>query len=111
MSTGSCATSRAPALILGLITFGNKLASGLGKVVSGWILEWVGFPDVKSGVAVTPEGGERPRALCRGVLCGRPAWPAWRSFPLSRLTRARHAEIVAGLRERDRMMQTEPASG
>ena len=98
------------ALILGLITFGNKLASGLGKVVSGWILEWVGFPDVKSGVEVTPQVAS-DLALYAGVFCAIAGLAGLAVLSTFRLTRARHAEIVAGLRERDGTMRSEAASG
>ena len=93
------------ALIFGLITFGNKLASGLGKVVSGWMLEWVGFPDVKSGIDVSYEIVS-DLALYAGVFCTVTGLAGFAVLSTFHLTRARHAEIVAGLRERDRLVQS-----
>lgn len=92
------------ALIFGLITFGNKLASGLGKVVSGWMLEWVRFPDVGSGVEVSYEVVSN-LALYAGVFCAVTGLAGFAVLATFQLTRARHAEIVAGLRERDRLAQ------
>ena len=98
------------ALILGLITFGSKLASGLGKAVSGWILEWVRFPDVKSGVDVSLEVAS-DLALYAGVFCAVAGLAGLAVLSTFRLTRARHAEIVAGLRKRDGAAQAEAATG
>ena len=97
------------ALIFGLITFGNKLASGLGKVVSGWMLEWVNFPDVKSGIEVS-YGVVSDLALYAGVFCAVTGLAGFAVLATFQLTRARHAEIVAGLRERDKLAQS-AASG
>jgi Na+/melibiose symporter-like transporter len=32
-------------MLFGLMTFGNKAASGLGKIIAGWVTEAVDFPD------------------------------------------------------------------
>ncbi len=98
------------ALILGLITFGSKLASGAGKMVSGWLLEWVDFPDIKSEAAVSPEVA-RNLALYAGVFCAAAGLAGLAVLSTFRLTRARHAEIVAGLRERDKALQAGSAPG
>ena len=92
------------ALIFGLITFGSKLASGLGKVVSGWMLEWVSFPDVKSGIEVGYDVVS-DLALNAGVFCAVTGLAGLAVLSTFRLTRARHAQIVAGLKERDRTVQ------
>ena len=98
------------ALIFGLITFGSKVASGVGKVVSGWMLEWVSFPDVKSGIEVGYEVVS-DLALYAGVFCAVTGLAGLVVLSTFRLTRARHSEIVAGLRERDRLAQSAAGSG
>ena len=98
------------ALIFGLITFGSKLASGLGKVVSGWLLEWVNFPDVKSGIEVGYDAVS-DLALYAGVFCAVTGLAGFVVLSTFQLTRARHAEIVAGLRERDRLVQSAAGTG
>ncbi len=98
------------ALIFGLITFGSKVASGLGKVVSGWMLEWVNFPDVKSGIEVGYEVVS-DLALYAGIFCAVTGLAGFAVLSTFQLTRARHAEIVAGLRERDQLVQSAARSG
>ena len=98
------------ALIFGLITFGSKVASGVGKVVSGWMLEWVSFPDVKSGIEVGYDVVS-DLALYAGVFCAVTGLAGLVVLSTFQLTRARHAEIVAGLREQDRLAQSAAGSG
>ena len=98
------------ALIFGLITFGSKVASGLGKVVSGWMLERVSFPDVKSGIEVGYDVVS-DLALYAGVFCAVTGLAGLVVLSTFRLTRARHSEIVTGLRERDRLVQSAEATG
>ena len=105
---GSC--FRSLNLHFGLITFGSKVASGLGKVVSGWMLERVSFPDVKSGMEVGYDVVS-DLALYAGVFCAVTGLAGLVVLSTFRLTRARHSEIVTGLRERDRLVQSAEATG
>ena len=105
---GSC--FRSLNLHFGLITFGSKVASGLGKVVSGWMLERVSFPDVKSGIEVGYDVVS-DLALYAGVFCAVTGLAGLVVLSTFRLTRARHSEIVTGLRERDRLVQSAEATG
>lgn len=92
------------ALILALVPFGAKIASGIGKSFSGLLLDWVGFPSVESGAAVTPEV-VRTLALYAGVFCSVAGLGGLAMFFTFRLTRARHREILSELRERENLAQ------
>lgn len=83
-------------MIFGLITFGNKAASGLGKVVAGVILDAVGFPEKSEIDQLTPQILDNLAYLLSLVvfLAG-----AAGLVVLSRynLDRQRHAEVLAGI--------------
>lgn len=83
-------------MIFGLITFGNKAASGLGKVIAGVILDVVQFPEKSEIDQLTPEILDNLAYLISLVvfLAGGAGL-----IILSRynLDRKRHAEVLAGI--------------
>ncbi len=85
-------------MLFGLITFGNKAASGTGKLIAGWLTEAVGFPSADELDTLTPE-----------VLTDLATWLVVVTFVIGiggflmlktyRLTRERHAEVLEGIRK------------
>ena len=98
------------ALILALVPFGAKIASGIGKSFSGLLLDWVGFPSVESGAVVTMEV-VRTLALYAGIFCTIAGLGGLAMFFTFRLTRDRHREILTGLRERERPAPSAASAG
>lgn len=86
-------------LIFALLTFGSKAASGLGKVIAGWMLQALNFPSAQEITRLTPE---ILKALAVAVSIWTAIIGAIALLVLStyRLTRERHAEILAGLQSR-----------
>ena len=74
------------------------------------MLEWVNFPDVKSGIEVGSDVVS-DLALYAGVFCAVTGLAGFVVLSTFQLTRSRHAEIVAGLRERDRLVQSAAGTG
>lgn len=42
-------------MLFGLVTFGNKAASGLGKLLAGVLTDYAGFPSAEEIDQLTPE--------------------------------------------------------
>jgi len=85
-------------MLFGLVTFGNKAASGTGKFIAGWLTDSVGFPTAENIHLLTPE------ILFNLVLwlviititIGIAGFLMLRTYHLSR---ERHAEVLAGIRK------------
>ena len=84
-------------LIFGLVTFGNKAASGLGKLLSGWSLDLLDFPSPVTADAMTPELLNSLALTVVGVVfvLGSIGLAFLMTY---HLPRERHAEILAGIR-------------
>jgi Na+/melibiose symporter-like transporter len=85
-------------MIFGLITFGNKAASGLGKVISGSFLELSHFPSKDRMDLLTPEIMAKLVYMLSGYIFLF-AVIGFIVLNTYRLTRARHDEILRGLEE------------
>jgi Na+/melibiose symporter-like transporter len=86
-------------LIFALLTFGSKAASGLGKVIAGWMLQALDFPSAQEIDRLTPEILST-LALTVALWTGIVGLLALVMLSTYRLTRERHAEILAGLKAR-----------
>lgn len=86
-------------LIFALLTFGSKAASGLGKVIAGWMLQALDFPSAQEIERLTPET-LNTLALTVSLWTGIVGMLALGMLSTYRLTRERHAEILAGLKAR-----------
>jgi Na+/melibiose symporter-like transporter len=86
-------------LIFALLTFGSKAASGMGKVIAGWMLQTIDFPSAQNIARLTPEILQSLAVLVSlwTLVIGCAALLMLSTY---RLNRARHAEILAGLRAR-----------
>jgi GPH family glycoside/pentoside/hexuronide:cation symporter len=86
-------------MIFGLITFGNKTASGLGKVIAGGLLDVVNFPGKENIEQLTPETLSSLAVLLAAVVftAGVVGFLILNTY---KLDRKRHAEVLAGI---DRM--------
>ena len=84
-------------MLFGLITFGNKAASGTGKLLAGWLTEAVGFPSTDNLDALTPQ-----------ILFNLALWLTLITVAIGlaglamlqtyHLPRARHEEVLEGIR-------------
>ena len=84
-------------MLFGLITFGNKAASGTGKLLAGWITDAVRFPALEDIDALTPD-----------ILFNLALWVTLATAVIGTaglailqtyyLPRARHREILDGIR-------------
>jgi Na+/melibiose symporter-like transporter len=85
-------------MIFGLITFGNKAASGLGKVISGTFLEITNFPAKDKMDTLTFETMSQLVYLLSGYIF---IFGVIGFFVLNtyKLTRVRHEEILSGLQK------------
>jgi Na+/melibiose symporter-like transporter len=85
-------------MIFGLITFGNKAASGLGKVISGTFLEITNFPSKDKMDTLTFETMSHLVYLLSGYIF---IFGVIGFFVLNtyKLTRVRHEEILSGLQK------------
>ena len=85
-------------MLFGLMTFGNKAASGLGKVVAGWITEAVGFPD-KENIDLLTDRILFDLGLYVVLVMAVMGSIGFLFFCTYKLTRERHAEILDGIRK------------
>jgi Na+/melibiose symporter-like transporter len=83
-------------MIFGLITFGNKAASGLGKLLSGSFLELSDFPSRDRMSELTPEIMANLVYLLSAYIFIF-AVIGFLVLNTYRLTRERHEEILRGL--------------
>lgn len=83
-------------LIFGLVTFGNKAASGLGKLLSGWSLDLLDFPSPVTAEAMTPALLNNLALTVVGVVfvLGSIGLAFLMTY---HLPRERHAQILAGI--------------
>lgn len=84
-------------MIFGLVTFGNKAASGLGKLLSGWSLDLLDFPVPAAAEAMTPELLNN-LALVVVIAVFSLGGIGLAFLSTYHLPRQRHAEIVEGIR-------------
>ena len=85
-------------MLFGLVTFGNKAASGTGKLIAGWLTDAVGFPSAENIETLTPEillSLTFWLVVITGVI-GVAGFLMLRTYHLSR---DRHAEVLAGIRK------------
>ena len=87
-------------MIFGLITFGNKAASGIGKVVAGGILDLTSFPD-KENIDTLTEGTKTALGYTLSAVLVVAGFVGWTFLRRYSLTRKRHAECIEGIRLRD----------
>ncbi len=84
-------------MLFGLITFGNKAASGTGKLIAGWLTDAVNFPSTEDIAELTP-------AILFNLafwltlittIIGLAGFAMLRTY---HLPRTRHAEVLEGIR-------------
>ena len=85
-------------MLFGLITFGNKAASGTGKLLSGWLTDAVGFPSTDNLDALTPEILFN-LALWLSLITVAIGLAGLAMLQTYHLPRARHAEVLEGIRK------------
>jgi len=92
-------------MLFGLVTFGNKAASGAGKAIAGWLTSAVDFPDSENIHLLTPEilFNLTFALVVITVVIGLAGLLMLSTYNLSR---SRHAEVLAGIRK----LTTESAS-
>lgn len=92
-------------MLFGLVTFGNKAASGAGKAIAGWLTSAVDFPDAENIHLLTPEilFNLTFSLVVITVVIGLAGLLMLSTYNLSR---SRHAEVLAGIRK----LTTESAS-
>jgi Na+/melibiose symporter-like transporter len=83
-------------MLLAFLPLGNKLASSIGKLAAGVVVQWVALPVGQKGSTVDPESLTHLgfAAFSLTALAGLVALGFYSSY---HLPRARHAEIVRGL--------------
>jgi Na+/melibiose symporter-like transporter len=86
-------------LIFALLTFGSKAASGLGKVIAGWILQAIAFPSAAEIAQLTLQT-THTLAVIVSVWTAAIGAAALIILSTYRLDRARHGEIIAALQAR-----------
>ncbi len=84
-------------MLFGLITFGNKAASGTGKLIAGWLTDAVGFPSLENIDALTPQilFNLALSVTTITIVMGVAGFAILQTYQLSR---ARHQEILEGIR-------------
>jgi Na+/melibiose symporter-like transporter len=84
-------------MLFGLITFGNKAASGTGKLIAGWLTDAVDFPSLDNIAALTPEILFKLALWLTliTIVIGLAGFAMLRTY---HLPRARHAEVLEGIR-------------
>ena len=85
-------------MLFGLITFGNKAASGTGKLVAGWLTDAVSFPSADQIELLTPEilFNLVVSLVVVTIVIGLGGFFILRTY---HLPRARHAEVLDGIRK------------
>ena len=84
-------------MLFGLITFGNKAASGTGKLIAGWLTDAIGFPSTDNIADLTP-GILFNLALWLTIITITIGLAGFAMLQTYHLTRARHREILEGIR-------------
>ncbi len=84
-------------MLFGLITFGNKAASGTGKLLAGWLTEAVGFPSTDNLDALTPKILFN-LALWLTLITAAIGLAGLAMLQTYHLPRARHREVLEGIR-------------
>ncbi len=84
-------------MLFGLITFGNKAASGTGKLLAGWLTDAVGFPSTDNLDALTPEI-LFDLALWLTLITTAIGLAGLAMLQTYHLPRARHREVLEGIR-------------
>jgi Na+/melibiose symporter-like transporter len=84
-------------MLFGLITFGNKAASGTGKLLAGWLTDAVGFPGTDNLAALTPEILFK-LALWLTLITAAIGLAGLAMLQTYHLPRARHQEVLEGIR-------------
>jgi len=84
-------------MLFGLITFGNKAASGSGKLLAGWLTEAVGFPSTDNLDALTPAILFN-LALWLTLITAAIGLAGFAMLQTYHLPRARHQEVLEGIR-------------
>jgi GPH family glycoside/pentoside/hexuronide:cation symporter len=85
-------------MLFGLVTFGNKAASGTGKFIAGWLTDSVGFPTAANIHLLTPEilFNLVLWLVIITIIMGVAGFLMLRTYHLSR---ERHAEVLEGIRK------------
>jgi Na+/melibiose symporter-like transporter len=83
-------------MLLAFLPLGNKLASSLGKLAAGIVVQWVALPVGRSDVPVEPQSLQN-LGMAAVALTGLAGCVGLWFFTRYHLPRARHAEIVRGL--------------
>ena len=85
-------------MLFGLVTFGNKAASGAGKFIAGWLTDAVGFPTAENIHLLTPEilFDLVFWLVVITITIGTAGFLMLRTY---HLTRERHAEVLQGIRK------------
>jgi Na+/melibiose symporter-like transporter len=83
-------------MLLAFLPLGNKLASSIGKLAAGVVVQWVALPVGQKGSTVDPQSLTHLgfAAFSLTALAGLVALGFYSSY---HLPRARHAEIMRGL--------------
>lgn len=85
-------------MLLAFLPLGNKMASSLGKLAAGIIVQWVALPVGRSSVPAEPEALQH-LGIAAFSLTAVAGLVALHFFGRYHLPRARHAEIVRGLEQ------------
>ena len=85
-------------MLFGLITFGNKAASGSGKLLAGWLTDAVGFPGADNIENLTAQILTRLAfwLVCVTTIIGVAGFLILRTY---HLPRDRHEEVLNGIRK------------
>jgi GPH family glycoside/pentoside/hexuronide:cation symporter len=83
-------------MLLAFLPLGNKLASSLGKLAAGIVVQWAALPAGRSAVPVEPSSLQQLGIAAVSLTALAGGAGLW-FFSRYRLPRSRHAEIVRGL--------------
>lgn len=95
-------------MLLAFLPLGNKMASSLGKLAAGIVVQWVALPVGQKGAQLDP-GSLQHLGIAVVALTAVAGCAALWSYASYHLPRARHAEIVRGLEALRAAARTEPA--
>ncbi|MFO1455991.1 MAG: MFS transporter [Steroidobacteraceae bacterium] len=95
-------------MLLAFLPLGNKMASSVGKLAAGIVVQWVALPVGRKDVPVDP-GALQQLGIAAVVLTAIAGCAALWSYASYHLPRARHAEIVRGLEALRAASRTESA--
>lgn len=83
-------------MLLAFLPLGNKMASSVGKLAAGIVVQWIALPIGRSPAPVTP-GSLQDLGIAAVTLTALAGGVGLWFFTRYNLPRARHAEIVRGL--------------